>query len=143
MKRWIIAVIVLCLGPMTTMTTGWAQEPELGPDAIHIATQKRVLDNGLTVLVTEMPASHSVSLYAMVKTGSVMEGELLGGGMSHFIEHMVFKGTEKRAVGDISREIQAMGGTINASTSFDYTVFTITVPAPAFDEALEVLTDML
>ncbi|MFA5260162.1 MAG: pitrilysin family protein, partial [Candidatus Omnitrophota bacterium] len=141
MKRWVIVAILLwCCGPGTG---GWAEESRLGPDAIHITTQKHVLDNGLTVLVTEMPASHSVSLYAMIKTGSVMEGDFLGAGMTHFIEHMLFKGTEKRAVGDISGEIQAMGGSINASTSFDYTVYTITVPAPAFDKALDVLADML
>lgn len=140
MKRWVFAVILLLC---CAVTVGRAAESRLGPDAIHITTRKHVLDNGLTVLVTEMPASHSVSLYAMIKTGSVMEGAFLGAGMTHFVEHMLFKGTEKRAVGDISGEIQAMGGTINASTSFDYTVYTITVPAPAFDKALEVLADML
>ena len=141
MKRWIyVAVIVLCCGPVTN---GWAAESRLGADVIHISTQKHGLDNGLTVLVTEMPASHSVSLYAMIKTGSTTEGDLVGSGMTHFIEHMLFKGTEKRAVGDISGEIQALGGTINASTSFDYTIYTITVPAAAFDEALDVLSDML
>ena len=141
MKRWILIIILFaCCAPAPG---AWAEESRLGTDAIHISTQKHVLDNGLTVLVTEMPASHSVSLYAMIKTGSTTEGRLLGSGMTHFIEHMLFKGTEKRAVGDISGTIQALGGTINASTSFDYTVYTITVPAGAFDEALDVLSDML
>ena len=109
----------------------------------EVQTQKFVLDNGLTVLVTEMPNSPAVSVFGLVKTGSVMEGKYLGAGISHFLEHMLFKGTEKRGVGQISREVQALGGEINASTSFDYTIYTLTVPQGHFDEALDIISDML
>ena len=111
------------------------------PPEIRIETQKHVLENGLTVLITEMPSHPVVSFYALVKTGSATEGKLLGAGLSHFMEHMLFKGTEKRGVGVISREVQSLGGMINASTSLDYTVFTLTVPQGKFFQALDILSD--
>ena len=104
---------------------------------------KRVLDNGLTVLVTEIPSSPVVSVYALVKTGSATEGRFLGAGISHFLEHMLFKGTHGRQVGEIAGRVQAVGGTINAATGMDYTIYTITVPYGSFDVALDILSDML
>ncbi len=141
MKR-LVLILLSCLF-ICPAGVARAAEPVPGEDKIHIYTEKHVLPNGLTVLLTEMPASHSVSLYALVKTGSALEGAFVGAGMTHFIEHMLFKGTDKRQVGDISGEIQALGGGINASTSFDYTVYTVTVPADGFDKALDILSDML
>ncbi len=110
---------------------------------ISIQTHKYTLENGLTVLISEIPSSSVVSVYGLVKTGSATEGKFLGAGLSHFMEHMLFKGTEKRGVGEISHEIQAMGGEVNASTSFDFTIFTITVPGAKFDQGLDILSDML
>ena len=100
---------------------------------------KRIFDNGLTALVTEMPSSPVVSVYALVKTGSATEGEFLGTGISHFLEHMLFKGTHGQGVGQLAGRIQAVGGEINAATSIDYTIYTITVPYDSFDVALELL----
>lgn len=105
--------------------------------------ETHVLDNGLTVLIHDIPSSSSVSVYGLVKAGSATEGSYLGAGLSHFMEHMLFKGTEKRGVGEIPKQIQALGGTINASTSFDYTIYTITVPKQHFETALDILSDML
>ena len=65
-----------------------------------ISTQKHVLENGLTVLISEMPLSSSVSVYGLIKTGSANEGMYLGAGLSHFMEHMIFKGTQRRGVGE-------------------------------------------
>lgn len=116
------------------------------PPAVHAAgedTFKHLLDNGLTVLIHEMPASPVVSVYALVKTGSATEGEFMGTGISHFLEHMLFKGTMTRKVGEIAAQIQSVGGSINAATGMDYTMYTITVPFESFDTALEVLADML
>lgn len=107
------------------------------------SVSKQVLDNGLTVLIHEMPASPVVCVYALVKTGSATEGEYLGSGVSHFLEHMLFKGTSKRGVGAIAAQVQAVGGEINASTGQDYTIYTIQVPPQSFDVALDILTDML
>jgi len=106
-------------------------------------SSKFILDNGLTVLISEMPSSPIVSVYALVKAGSATEGKFLGTGISHFLEHMLFKGTVDRSVGEIASQIQAVGGSINASTSMDYTIYTLNVPFEAFDIALDVLSDML
>jgi len=111
--------------------------------ALEQNSSKHILDNGLTVLVREMPQNSMVSVYALVNTGSATEGEFLGTGISHFLEHMLFKGTEKRDTRQIPAEIQAVGGSINASTSHDFTIYTLTVPFESFDTALEVLSDML
>ncbi len=119
--------------------------------AQDIPAQRYILDNGLTVLIQEIPTSPSVALYALVKTGSATEGKYLGMGISHFVEHMLFKGTEdKRAVGKIAQEIMSYGGAINASTGQDYTIYTIELPAwPAgrpqglFDKGLDIISDML
>lgn len=119
----------------------WAGETAVS--AFSVSTRKAVLDNGLTVLMTEMPGSSTVSLYALVKTGSSVEGRFLGTGISHFMEHMLFKGTERRGVGDIPREVQALGGNINAMTGMDHTVYTLTLPAEHFAEGLDILADML
>ena len=104
---------------------------------------KKVLDNGLTIIVSEMPGNPFVSVYGLVKTGSATEEKYLGAGISHFVEHMLFKGTEKRGVGEVAQAIQAVGGDINASTSLDYTIYTVDVPAEHFDLGLDVLSDIL
>lgn len=106
-------------------------------------SSKTILDNGMTVVIHEMPSSPVVSVYGLVKTGSATEGKFLGAGLSHFLEHMLFKSTQKRKVGEIAALIQSVGGEINASTGKDYTIYTITVPAKEFDVGLDVLSDML
>jgi zinc protease len=117
--------------------------PVASPGAQDLPVQKQVLDNGLTVLMTEMPQSPMVSVYALVKAGAATEGEFLGAGISHFLEHMLFKGTEKRTSEEIPQAIQSVGGTINAQTGQDYAMYTISVPHESFDVALDVLTDMV
>lgn len=104
---------------------------------------KVVLDNGLTVLLTEMPTSPVVSVYALIKTGSATEGKYLGSGITHLLEHMLFKRTKNRSEGQIATEIQAAGGYINAATSKDYTIYTITIPNDKVNIAIDVLSDML
>lgn len=104
---------------------------------------KHVLDNGLTVIIKPMPGNPMVSVYGLIKAGSATEGKYLGSGLSHFLEHMLFKGTQSRGVGEIGRAIQAAGGSINAQTSYDYTMFTITVPRDAMNTAVELLSDAL
>ncbi len=108
-----------------------------------IQSQKVLLENGMTVVTAEMPSSDMVSVFGFVNVGSTMEGPFLGTGLSHFLEHMIFKGTARRKPGDIPNEIQSLGGVINASTGFDYTIFTITVPGTAFSQGLDILADML
>jgi len=110
---------------------------------IKISTSKVTLDNGMTVLVSEMPCTSTVGIYALVKVGLTTEGKYLGTGISHFLEHMIFKGTEKRLVGQIGKEVKALGGYVNASTGLDRTVYLINIPKENFDQGLDVLSDML
>ncbi|MFH1112604.1 MAG: pitrilysin family protein [Pseudomonadota bacterium] len=98
------------------------------------------LDNGLDVLVKEDHSRKVAALQLWVKVGSADEGATERG-ISHLIEHMAFKGTERRGVGAIAAEVEALGGDINAYTSWDETVFHVTVPASAVDRGLDILLD--
>ena len=112
--------------------------------AVFDHARREVLDNGLIVIIDPLPSSPAVAIYALVKTGSATEGKYLGMGISHFVEHMLFKGTEdKRAVGVIAQEVMGLGGNINASTSFDYTMYTLELPKDHFDHGLAIISDML
>jgi len=103
-------------------------------------TTKRVLPNGLTILLRESHRAAVVELQIWANVGSADErpGEE---GLAHFHEHMLFKGTERRAVGDVAGEVEGLGGQINAYTSFDSTVYHVTMPAEAWREGLDVLVD--
>ncbi len=104
---------------------------------------RRVLPNGLTVLVKPDHRSPVASVQVWVKTGSLHEGRALGAGLSHYLEHMLFKGTTRRTGRDISTEVQAHGGYINAYTTFDRTVYYIDLPAEHVGVAVDVLADMV
>ena len=102
---------------------------------------RQVLPNGLTVLLKPDHSSALCSVQVWVKTGSIHEGALLGGGLSHFLEHMLFKGTERRAGREISATVQAHGGYINAYTTFDRTVYYIDIPSEHTAVAVDLLAD--
>jgi zinc protease len=105
-------------------------------------TTKVVLKNGLTVIVREQQAVPLASITTYVKAGYFDEDDRLSG-ISHVIEHMFFKGTSKRRVGDIARQTQALGGYLNASTYYDRTVYHTEVPAENMKQALEIQADAL
>lgn len=108
-----------------------------------VGVETHTLPNGLTVLFKEDRSAPVVSLQAWVGTGSIHEGKWLGAGLSHILEHMLFKGTERRKAGDIARAVQDQGGYINAYTSFDRTVYWIDVPSSGASEALDILCDAM
>lgn len=110
--------------------------------AIELAPllHKNILENGLTTLVKETPGTRAVTVQIWVKTGSAYE-EPNEGGITHLIEHMIFKGTPTRKAGGLARAIEEVGGNINAYTNYDYTVYHATLPARFWELALEVLTD--
>ncbi len=113
-------------------------------DALHRQPVfRRVLDNGLVLLHRPDFSSEVVSVQVWVRTGSIHEDALLGSGLSHYLEHLLFKGTARREGKAISREVHGMGGGINAYTSFDRTVYYIDAPAAAFAGALDVLADIV
>src|SRR3954453_11426387 len=105
--------------------------------------QKCNLPNGLTVIIQEDRSAPVASVQAWCATGSINEDERLGAGVSHILEHMLFKGTKTRSTSAIARQIQDVGGYINAYTSFDRTVFWIDVPKAGVATALEVLSDAM
>jgi zinc protease len=107
------------------------------------SAQKRVLPNGLTIIVQEDRSAPVASVQAWCGTGSVDENEHLGAGLSHILEHMLFKGTKANPAHAISQKIQDAGGYINAYTSFDRTVFWIDVPKDGIRSALDVLSDAM
>lgn len=101
------------------------------------------LDNGARLLVTHMPHARSVSLSIYVAAGSRYE-QPDESGLSHFLEHVLFKGTERRPRPiDISIEIDAMGGTINAGTNRELTSYYAKVTPEHAERCADVLADML
>src|SRR5205809_7883463 len=107
------------------------------------SAQKWVLPDGLTIIIKEDHSSPVASVQAWCATGSVDEDDHLGAGLSHILEHMLFKGTKTRSTNVIAQKIQDVGGYINAYTSFDRTVFWIDVPKDGIATALDVLADAM
>jgi zinc protease len=101
------------------------------------------LENGLTIIVREDHRAPVVSAQAWCMAGSIHEGKWLGAGLSHVLEHMLFKGTTTRPGGRIDQEVQEAGGYMNAYTSFDRTVFHIEVPSTGAKVALDILCDIM
>ncbi len=103
--------------------------------------KKTTLGSGIKVITEEMADSESVSIGFWVNTGSRYEpGEI--GGISHFIEHMLFKGTVNRTAHEISREIESVGGVLNAFTGREYTCFYAKVLNRDLGRAVKILSDM-
>ncbi len=100
--------------------------------------KKTLLDNGLRIITQEVPFLKSVSAGIWVRVGSRFEPASLNG-ISHFIEHMLFKGTARRSALDIAREIDSVGGILDAFTSKEFTAFYCKV----MDENLEAAVDLL
>ncbi|MGH7738960.1 MAG: M16 family metallopeptidase, partial [bacterium] len=98
------------------------------------------LTNGATLLIKRDTSVPVVSLNFWVEAGSIDEAPEERG-MAHLIEHMIFKGTQKRGVGEISRDVEAAGGYLNAFTSFEHTCFYVVLPSDRIFEALDIEFD--
>lgn len=103
---------------------------------------KTVLPSGLTLLVEEVPQVHSLSIGVWVRTGSRDEPADLGG-ISHFIEHMVFKGTRRRTALQIAKRMEAIGGHLDAFTTREHTCYYARVFEEHLSVAMEILGDLL
>ncbi len=104
--------------------------------------RREALPNGLTVLTEEMPHLRSVSIGIWIKTGSRHE-ESERNGISHFIEHMVFKGTRTRTAEEIARQVDSIGGNLDAFTAKECISFDIKVLDEHVPRALDVLSDLV
>ncbi|MFO7816495.1 MAG: M16 family metallopeptidase [Thermodesulfobacteriota bacterium] len=101
-----------------------------------------LLENGLQVLIQEDDRFPLVSMRLYVHAGSAYE-KPREAGISHLLEHMVFKGTERRGPGEIASEVESAGGSLNAGTSFDYTMYKIDLPRDEWKLGVDVLKDMI
>jgi zinc protease len=120
------------------MSKNNAEIPSI-PPGVTITT----LENGLTIIVREDHNAPVVSAQAWCAAGSIHEGKWLGAGLSHVLEHMLFKGTTTRPGSRIDQEVQEAGGYMNAYTSFDRTVYHIDVPNTGAVKAIDILCDIM
>jgi zinc protease len=100
------------------------------------------LDNGMTVLLQRSAAAPVVACNVWVGVGSADE-EPREAGLAHVHEHMLFKGTGNRQVGELAREVEAAGGHINAFTSFDQTCYYVVMSSRYFETGLDILSDAI
>jgi zinc protease len=110
------------------------------PPAALAAPQRQVLPNGLTVILSENHEAPVVSFQVWVRAGSAYEraGEY---GITHLIEHMIFKGTPLHPAGEMAKRIEALGGEVNAYTTLDHTNYHVTAASRNAAEALSLLAD--
>src|SRR5258705_9022500 len=109
------------------------------PPGVRVTT----LENGLTIIVREDHSAPVVSAQAWCMAGSIHEGKWLGAGLSHVLEHMLFKGTVTRPGARIDQEVQEAGGYMNAYTSFDRTGYWINVPNTGARVAVDILCGIM
>jgi zinc protease len=107
-----------------------------------LPTHERRLSNGLTVIVREVRSAPVVAVVTHVKAGYFDEPDTLIG-ISHVLEHMYFKGTERRGPGEIARETKGAGGYLNAGTIYDHTSYYTVLPADSLEQALDIQSDAL
>lgn len=103
---------------------------------------KKVLDNGITIVAEKIDTVQSIALGMFVHSGVIYESDKLHG-VSHFIEHMMFKGTTKRSSKKIASEFDRIGGVLNAFTSKDFCCYYARVVKDKLEKAIDVLGDMI
>src|SRR5208282_491586 len=111
--------------------------PQIAP-----GVQKEILPNGLVILTERMEHVHSVSVGIWLRTGSRREPAELNG-ISHFIEHMVFKGTHRRSAQDIAREVDSIGGMLDAFTAKEMVCFNTRILNEHLPKAFDIVADMV
>ncbi len=126
---------------MSKSTSSLAADLKLLAPFWRESVERTVLPNGVTLILKPDRSAALASVQVWVKTGSIHEGDYLGAGLSHYLEHMLFKGTTRRAGREISAEVQAHGGYINAYTTFDRTVYYIDLPSEHTGVAIDLLAD--
>ena len=148
MNRFLLLLMTAALIPHSLTAAPRKESPEKpsspAASAGHFGKpQLFTFPNGLTLIVEENRGAPVASVQAWCNTGSIHEGKWLGAGLSHILEHMLFKGTTSRAPGVIASQVQDQGGYINAYTSYDRTVYWIDVPAKGAAQAVDILADAM
>lgn len=141
-KKYIIRCL-LSLSIAILISISFISDKAMGHKDIE--TEKPIkfsLSNGLRVILQKNTSSPVVAINLWVNCGSANESDEEAG-ISHFIEHMIFKGTEKRRVGEIARDIESRGGEINAYTSSDHTVYHIVLSKRFYEIGLDILSDAI
>ncbi|MEG1979355.1 MAG: insulinase family protein, partial [Victivallaceae bacterium] len=108
-----------------------------------LSVKSKLLSNNMAVYVVPRANSPVVSVNCFVRTGSIHEGELTGSGVSHFLEHMLFKGSAKFPDRKVAELINGLGGYVNACTGFDRTRYYCELPAEHFKLGCEIIADMV
>src|SRR5918911_576649 len=108
----------------------------IDPSSVH----RTVLPNGLKVLIKPDFSAPVVAIVTFVSAGYFDETDDVVG-IAHVLEHMYFKGTPTRGVGEIAKQTKAVGGYLNASTIYDHTLYYAVVPSSGFRQALDVQAD--
>src|SRR5262245_39896428 len=138
-----ISVLALFLGGCAGTASAPRTEatPTAPPASAAAGPISQVLPNGLRLILQDHRAGNIVAIYLWIGVGVRYDkpDEL---GYSHFMEHMLFKGTDKWGPGYIDRAVEGIGGKSNAVTSFDYTTFYLLLPANALDMGVQLLSDM-
>lgn len=136
-KILILPVLLLVIIFQITCPLSMASE-----NSIFTPYTKVTLENGLTIIVKEVHSAPIAAIDIRVAVGAVNETPDQAG-ISHFVEHMLFQGTERRGVGEIAREIEAVGGIFDGATSLDTTNYYVVVPSKYIELAIDVLADAI
>ena len=135
LRRVSLTLIALALSSCTA-----ASRSPQSPPAVQTPI-RHVLPNGVRVIIQEFRSSEVVAVQLWVRAGGRDEAqsEL---GLAHYLEHMLFKGTTTRARGFVDRDVEGMGGRMNAGTSLDYTFYHAVLPMPRAGTTIEMLADI-
>jgi len=126
MKKFLVLLFVFCLG-----VSAFAQDYQIYK-----------MESGQTVIIKQVKNNPIVTIDTWIKTGSINENDK-NNGVSHFLEHLFFKGTKNHPTGEMDRLLESKGAVQNAATSKDFTHYYITIPSKYFDLALDLHSDML
>lgn len=133
--------VLLCTTQLYNLPRATADPISVDIPALGHVTST-VLQNGLQVLTTPSTAADLVTIDVWAAAGTRRETKE-DNGVAHFMEHLMFKGTLKRKAGDIDADVEDLGGTLNASTSYDWAHFYLTVSSEDSDAAMEILSDAI
>lgn len=117
-----------------------AVDASIGTDK---AVSRKILENGLAIFAAPASGKGVVSISVSIKAGLIYEDNYAGSGISHIVEHMLFKGTSTREAGMVEQEVRQLGGYINGGVSQDMTDITLTIPSSNLQKGLELLKDLL